>query len=62
LIERWFAKLTDKQIRRGIFHSLPELILTIKNYVKMNNHDPVPFIWTASVQSIMEKINRCKAI
>jgi transposase len=62
LIERWFAKLTDKQIRRSIFYSVPELILTIKNYVKVNNNDPVPFIWQASVQSIMEKINRCKAI
>ena len=62
LIERWFAKLTNKQIRRGIFHSVPELIQTIKNYVKLNNKHPVPFVWTASVQSIMEKINRCKAI
>src|SRR4029079_17956797 len=62
LIERWFAKLTDKQIRRGIFHSVPELIQAIKNYIKVNNKDPIPFVWTASVQSIMEKINRCKAI
>jgi transposase len=62
LIECWFAKLTDKQIRRGIFHSVPELIQAIRDYVRMNNDDPVPFVWTASVQSIMEKINRCKAI
>jgi transposase len=62
LIERWFAKLTDKQIRRGIFHSVPELIRAIRNYVEANNQDPVPFVWTASVQAIMEKINRCKAI
>jgi transposase len=62
LIERWFAKLTDKQIRRGIFHSVPELIRTIRSYVKTNNQNPVPFVWTASVQSIMDKINRCKAI
>jgi hypothetical protein len=59
LIERWFAQLTDKQIRRGIFHSVPELIQAIKNYVNVNNNDPVPFVWTASVQPI---INRCKAI
>jgi hypothetical protein len=41
---------------------VPELIQAIKNYIKVNNKDPVPFVWTASVQSIMEKINRCKAI
>ena len=56
------TKLTDKQIRRGIFHSVPELIQAIKNFVKVDSNDSVPFVWTASVQSIMEKINRCKAI
>lgn len=62
LIERWFAKLTDKQIRRGIFHSVPDLIKAIKAFVKATNDDPVPFVWSASVAAIMEKINRCKAI
>lgn len=62
LIERWFANLTVKQIRRGVFHSVPDLIQTIHDYVNLNNDDPTPFVWTASVQSIMEKINRCKAI
>jgi len=62
LIERWFANLTVKQIRRGVFHSVPDLIQTIHDYVTVNNDAPTPFIWTASVQSIMEKINRCKAI
>ena len=62
LIERWFANLTVKRIRRGVFHSVPDLIQAIDNYVHVNNDDPTPFLWTASVQSIMEKINRCKAI
>ena len=62
LIERWFANLTVKQIRRGVFHSVPDLIQSIHDYVNVNNDTPTPFIWTASVQSIMEKINRCKAI
>ena len=57
LIERWFANLTQRTIRRGVFHSVPELISTIKDYVRMNNDDPTPFVWTASVESIMEKIN-----
>lgn len=62
LIERWFAKLTDKQIRRGNFHSVPELIQAIKEFVAVNNKNPRPFVWTASVESIMDKINRCKSI
>ncbi len=62
LIERWFANLTVKRIRRGVFHSVPDLIQAIDDYVHLNNDDPSSFVWTASVQSIMEKINRCKAI
>jgi transposase len=62
LIERWFGKLTDKQIRRGTFHSVPDLINAINQYVDANNEDPKPFIWTASVKSILEKIKRCQAI
>ena len=62
LIERWFANLTVKRIRRGVFHSVPDLIQAIDDYVHLNNDDPSSFAWTASVQSIMEKINRCKAI
>ena len=61
LIERWFAKLTDKQIRRGIFQSVPDLITAINSFVKATNDDPVPFVWTASVEAIMVKINRCKS-
>jgi len=41
------TKLTDKQIRRGIFYSVPELIQAIKNFVKVDNNDSVPFVWTA---------------
>ena len=54
--------LTDKQIRRGIFQSVPDLITAINSFVKATNDDPVPFVWTASVEAIMQKINRCKAI
>jgi len=62
LIERWFAQLTEKRIKRGIFHSVPDLISSIKEFIDLNNEEPKPFIWTASSSSIMEKINRCKAI
>ena len=62
LIERWFANLTARRIRRGVFPSVPELVGAINDFVRIYNDDPAPFIWTASVESIMQKINRCKAI
>jgi transposase len=62
LLERWFGQLTQKRIRRGSFHSVPELTQAIEDYLHAYNHNPKPFVWTASVESILEKIKRCKAI
>ena len=62
LIERWFREITDKRIRRGTFHSVAELIEAINAYLAQNNLQPKPFIWTATVQQILEKVGRCKAI
>jgi transposase len=62
LVERWFRNLTDKRIRRGTFFSVPDLIAAITEFIDANNDDPKPFVWTASVEKIMEKISRCKAI
>ncbi len=61
LVERWFRELTDKQIRRGVFHSVPDLVRAIRAFIAAYNRDPNPFIWTASAQSIIDKISRCKA-
>jgi transposase len=62
LVERWFGKLTDKRLRRCSFFSVPELIEAIEEYLQQNNKDPQPFVWTATVDSILAKINRCKPI
>ncbi len=62
LVERWFRELTDKRIRRGVFHSVPELVQAIQEFLDAYNSDPQPFVWTASVASILEKIGRCKAV
>jgi len=62
LVERWFRELTDKAIRRGVFHSVPELIDTIEAFLAAHNDDPKPFIWTASANAILAKVNRCKAV
>ena len=62
LVEHWFGQLTQKRIRRGSFHSVPELTQAIKDYLEAHNRHPKPFAWTASAESILEKIKRCKAI
>jgi transposase len=58
LVERWFREITDKRIRRGTFNSVPALIQAIEEYVAVNNAHPKPFIWTATVDSILRKINK----
>ena len=58
LIERWFGKLTDQAIRRGVFHSVPDLITAIEAYLNTNNQDPKPFIWTATADQILAKVRR----
>jgi transposase len=62
LIERWFAEITRKRIRRGVFRSVPDLIGAINEFIRINNDNPKPFVWTKKVEQIMEKVNRCKAI
>ncbi len=48
LVERWFAALTEKQIRRGVHRSTRELELAIERYLEHNNKNPNPFIWTTT--------------
>ena len=60
LVERWLAKLTTKAIRRGAFSSVAALERAIYDYVEHSHDDPQPFVWTATSQSILDKIDRCK--
>lgn len=62
LIERWFAKLSRKRIRRGIFQSVPELIATIQEFIRINNQNPKSFVWSKSVDQILIKVGHCKAV
>jgi transposase len=62
LVERWFRELTEKRIRRESFFSVKELIQAIGEYLDANNRQPKPFVWTASIDEILAKISRCKAI
>jgi transposase len=58
LVERWFRELTDKNIRRGSFPSVPDLIASIETYLQANNDQPKPLVWTASAESILAKVRR----
>ena len=60
MIERFFAEITRKRIRRGVFHSVVDLQRAINDYLEHHNANPKPFVWTASASSIIEKINRGK--
>ena len=60
MVERWVREITDKRIRRGVFRSVPELIAAIEDYMHNHNQNPRVFVWTASVESIMAKIAKCK--
>jgi len=61
LVERWFGEITRKQIRRGVFKSVGQLVQVIEEYIRLNNKNPKPFVWTKRVDEILEKVNHCKA-
>jgi transposase len=58
LVERWFATLTEKQIRRGVHRSVRELETAIKNYLAVSNASPKPFIWTKTADEILASVAR----
>jgi len=60
LVERWFGELTGKRVHRGVFVSVEDLINAIEEYVAVWNQDPKPFVWTATVESIVEKLKGCR--
>src|SRR4051794_20634814 len=58
LIERWFKELTDKRLRRGRFTSVAELTEAITTWAEHWNIDPKPFIWKATAEEIIAKVQR----
>jgi transposase len=60
LVERWFGELTNKRIRRGSFRSVADLKTAIEEFLASWNGNPKPFVWTATVDSIVAKLSRCK--
>ena len=62
-VERWFGLITQQAIRRGSFKSVPDLVGRIKRYTEHYNLTSRPFVWTATADSILAKIERlCKVI
>ncbi|MFB3107660.1 MAG: IS630 family transposase [Pseudomonadales bacterium] len=57
LVERFFATLTEQQLRRGTHRSVPALEKAIREYLEIYNKDPRPFRWTKSADKIIESVN-----
>src|ERR1700677_467459 len=58
LVERWFAELTNKRIRRGAFRSVRELESAIREFIDVHNEDPKPFVWTRTADQILDSMAR----
>jgi transposase len=61
-VERFFALITGRMIRRGTFHSAQELEKAIYQWLASWNGDPAPFVWKASADVILDKVRRCKEL
>ena len=62
MVERFFRDLTEKQLRRGVFRNVEELLDSIGAYIDNHNRQPKPFIWTAKASDILEKVKRARAV
>jgi transposase len=58
LVEGWFALLTLRQIRRGVFPTAEALEAAIRRHIEATNADPRPFVWTRSADDILDSVRR----
>src|SRR5579864_3379634 len=58
LVERWFATLTERQLRRGVHRSTAELEAALRRYLTVHNQFAKPFIWTKTADAILENVAR----
>jgi len=61
LVERFFGLITDKAIKRGVFSSVKDLEDKLMQFIDQCNENPKPFVWTKSVEVILEKVARARA-
>ena len=60
MVERFFRDLTVNRLRRGVFHSVPELVAALEKYMARPNREPKAFIWTAKANDILAKVARAR--
>jgi transposase len=60
-VERWFALLSQRQIKRGSHHNVRNLELAIAQFIAAHNENPKPFVWTKSADQILENPRRFAA-
>jgi transposase len=58
LIERWFAALTTKQLRRGVHRSVRELVAAIREFIAVHNETGKPYVWVKTADEILASIAR----
>jgi transposase len=58
LVERWFATLTERQLRRGVHRSTAELEAALRRYLAAHNQLAKPFVWTKTADEILENVAR----
>ena len=63
LVERWFAELTTKWLKRSTHHSVKELVASIRTWITNWNDDPKPFVWHKTADEILDNLaNYCQRI
>jgi len=60
LVESWFSQLSQKAVRRGVFRSVVDLEQAIAAFLEAWNANPTPFVWTTSLEKILEKVARAR--
>jgi hypothetical protein len=58
LVEAWFSILTRKQVRRGSYASVADLVAAIRAFIAAYNRNPTPFVWTKTADQVMAKAVR----
>jgi transposase len=58
LVERWFAELTTRKLRRGTHRTVRELNTDIRAWIEHSNHDPKPYVWTKTADQILENLTQ----
>jgi hypothetical protein len=58
LVERWFAMLTEKPVRRGVHRSARQLETAIMRYIDITYMRPCPFVWTKTADDILANVAR----